>query len=76
MGQFTHSMKENSSRSFSSDTKKNRKDYRAITLQSGKELGDSKVLLDSKKVENEKVEMRRLKIRKLKMSKWKLRKKK
>ena len=44
-------MKESSSRSFQSDTKKNPKDFMAITQRSGKELGKSK------EVENEKVEI-------------------
>ena len=65
-----HSMKESSSRSFPSDTEKNLKDCMAITLQSGKDLGNSKngengkaeneKMVDdevnSKKVEDDKVE--------------------
>ena len=50
VGQLAHSMKESSFRSFPSDTENNLKDCMAITLRSGKDLGDSK------KVENEKVE--------------------
>ena len=44
-------MKESSSKSFPSDMENNPKDCMAITLRSGKELGDSK------EVENEKVEI-------------------
>ena len=55
VGQLAHSMKESSSRSFPSDTEKNLKDCMAITLQSGKELGDGKELGNSEKVENDKI---------------------
>ena len=41
---MAHLMKDSSSRSFPSDTKKNPKDCMAITLRSGKELRDSKDL--------------------------------
>ena len=50
VGRLAHFMKESSSRSFPSDTENNPKDCMAITLRSGKELGNSK------EVENEKVE--------------------
>ena len=69
-------MKKCSSRSFSSDMKKNLKDCIAITLQNGKELGNSKKAknenvenekimdkeVNNKKVENEKVEIEKQEI--------------
>ena len=47
-------MKESSSISFPSDTKKNPKDCMAITLRSGKELRNSKNA-ENRKAENEKM---------------------
>ena len=64
VGQLAHSMKESSSRSFPSSMEKNPKDYMAITLRSGKEIGDSKDLVDSKKVENEKIENEKVEVKK------------
>ena len=55
VGQLAHSMKESFFRYFPSDTKKNPKDCMAITMRSGKELGDGKELGNSGKVENEKI---------------------
>ena len=68
-GQLAHSMKDNSSISFSSDTKKNPKDCMAITLWSGKKLGNSKEaknkkienkMIENKKVVNENVENKKI----------------
>ena len=50
-------MKESSLRSFPNDKEKNPKEWMSITLRSGKELGDSKVV-ENEKLENEKVEVR------------------
>ena len=57
-------MKESSSKSFLSDMDKNPKDCMAITLRSGKDLGDSKELGNSKKVEKKKVENEKVEVEK------------
>ena len=59
LGQLAQSFKQNSSKSFPSDTKKNPKECMAITLRRGGELDDSKevkqqVEVEKKNVENEK----------------------
>ena len=46
-------MKESSSRSFPSVMEKNPKDWMAITLWSGKELGNSKIAENEKMVDDE-----------------------
>ena len=61
VGRLAHFMKESSSRSFPSDTENNPKDCMAITLRSGKELGNSKEV-ENEKVENEKVETEKQKV--------------
>ena len=53
-------MKESSSKSFLSDTEKNPKDCMAITLRSGKELGNEERLGDSKIVVNGKNENKKI----------------
>ena len=57
MGQLAHSIKENFSKSFPSDVKKNPRECKAITLRSRKELEDPKTV-EKKKVEIEKEKAR------------------
>ena len=60
MGQLAQSMKVSSTKSFSSDTKKNPKECMAITLRSGEEVEDGRRLENSKDAVNEKVEKEKM----------------